>query len=238
MNVSSNVPEEFSSGPARKSYGGGINIAFIGNSIQLPEANLELARRVLGDVDVFRVSSLAELEAHDEEEPAPARLLVVAECRAEDLVRRYDAYRIYASIGQVVLAYDQPSMARYVLDSPIGDLVSYLPMRCPTDAWTSFIRLYCFGQSVVPKELLGKPEPDPEAKARVSDATLCSGLTRREYEVVSLVADGLKNREISDRLRLSEHTVKLHLHNTFRKIGVSNRAGAAAWFLANAHNRA
>jgi DNA-binding CsgD family transcriptional regulator len=49
-------------------------------------------------------------------------------------------------------------------------------------------------------------------------------LTRREEEIVSLVADGLKNREIAEHLKLSEHTVKNHLFRVFERLGISSRA--------------
>ena len=49
-------------------------------------------------------------------------------------------------------------------------------------------------------------------------------LSNREQDVVRLVAEGLTNREIADRLKLSEHTVKNHLFNIFDKLGISNRA--------------
>ena len=49
-------------------------------------------------------------------------------------------------------------------------------------------------------------------------------LSNREQDVVRLVAEGLTNREIAGRLKLSEHTVKNHLFNIFDKLGISNRA--------------
>jgi DNA-binding NarL/FixJ family response regulator len=48
-------------------------------------------------------------------------------------------------------------------------------------------------------------------------------LSKREQEIVPLVAEGLTNREISDRLGLSEHTVKNHLFRIYEKIGISSR---------------
>jgi DNA-binding NarL/FixJ family response regulator len=48
-------------------------------------------------------------------------------------------------------------------------------------------------------------------------------LTRREIEVVRLLAAGLRNREIARRLLISEGTVKIHLHNVFSKLGLDNR---------------
>jgi len=54
-------------------------------------------------------------------------------------------------------------------------------------------------------------------------------LTRREVEVVRLVAAGLPNREIADRLFISEKTVARHLTNVFTKLDVESRTQAAAW---------
>jgi predicted ATPase/DNA-binding CsgD family transcriptional regulator len=54
-------------------------------------------------------------------------------------------------------------------------------------------------------------------------------LTLRELDVLKLVAQGLSNPEIAQRLILSEHTVHRHLANLLRKLNLSSRAAAAAW---------
>jgi ATP/maltotriose-dependent transcriptional regulator MalT len=56
--------------------------------------------------------------------------------------------------------------------------------------------------------------------------TPIEGLTTREHEVLTLVADGLHNREIAGRLGVSEHTVKFHLGAVFGKLGASTRTEA------------
>ena len=53
-------------------------------------------------------------------------------------------------------------------------------------------------------------------------------LTGRELEVLSLVADGLSNAMVAQRLVISEHTVHRHIANIFVKLGVSTRAAAVA----------
>jgi DNA-binding CsgD family transcriptional regulator len=55
------------------------------------------------------------------------------------------------------------------------------------------------------------------------------GLTRREAEVLRLVAGGRTNREIAAALVISEHTVARHLQNIFAKLGVSSRSAATAF---------
>lgn len=53
-------------------------------------------------------------------------------------------------------------------------------------------------------------------------------LTAREAEVLALVADGLSNQQISQRLFLSQATVKSHLVHIFTKLGVDSRTSAVA----------
>jgi DNA-binding CsgD family transcriptional regulator len=55
------------------------------------------------------------------------------------------------------------------------------------------------------------------------------GLTGREYEVAQLVQAGLSNRDIADRLFLSERTIESHVSNALRKLGFASRAQIAAW---------
>ena len=49
-------------------------------------------------------------------------------------------------------------------------------------------------------------------------------LTPRELEIVRLAAQGLRNREIAERLSITEGTVKIHLHNIYEKLGVTGRS--------------
>jgi two-component system, NarL family, response regulator DevR len=54
-----------------------------------------------------------------------------------------------------------------------------------------------------------------------------SDLTRRERQVIGLLAHGLTNREIGARMYVSESTAKFHVHNVMRKLGVRRRAEVA-----------
>ena len=72
---------------------------------------------------------------------------------------------------------------------------------------------------------------DPEAMTRVATAASspepgddrAASLTAREREVVRMIASGLRNRDIGERLSISENTVKVHLHNIYEKLGVEGR---------------
>lgn len=69
--------------------------------------------------------------------------------------------------------------------------------------------------------LTSMPAPQPERPA----------LTRRELEVLQLVADGISNKEIATSLFITEGTVKNHIHNALEKLQLENRTQAAAYIV-------
>ena len=66
-----------------------------------------------------------------------------------------------------------------------------------------------------------------------ADESLLPDLTERERAILEAVATGKTTAVISRELWVSEHTVKFHLTNIYRKLGVSNRAGAVRYALQN-----
>jgi two-component system NarL family response regulator len=65
--------------------------------------------------------------------------------------------------------------------------------------------------------------------APTASAADTAGLTDREVTLVRAMSRGLSNKEISQELWISQHTVKFHLSNIYRKLDVSNRTGAVRW---------
>jgi two-component system nitrate/nitrite response regulator NarL len=70
-----------------------------------------------------------------------------------------------------------------------------------------------------------------EARVAATEEPETPSLTRRELEVLRLVAEGLSNKEIASKLFITEGTVKNHVHNALEKLQLENRAQAAAYIV-------
>jgi len=75
--------------------------------------------------------------------------------------------------------------------------------------------------------------PPPLAPASPGRERERSPLSQREREIVALVAQGFKNKEMAEKMFISEQTVKNHLHNIFDKLGVSDRLELALYAIHN-----
>lgn len=90
--------------------------------------------------------------------------------------------------------------------------------------------------TVVNGETYIEPSLTPEMKDRLKRRKRNSSnelLTKREVDVLKLIAEGLFNKEIAFRLNISEKTVKNHVSNIFKKISVSDRTQAAVYAIKN-----
>src|SRR5437764_280033 len=79
------------------------------------------------------------------------------------------------------------------------------------------------------RRLAKKSGPVNGSSSRMGVRDQAAALSQREREIVILVAQGFKNKEMAERMFISEQTVKNHLHNIFDKIGVSDRLELALY---------
>lgn len=72
------------------------------------------------------------------------------------------------------------------------------------------------------------------AQAESADSTTLNELTPKEWKVLGLLASGSRNKEIANRLAVSENTVKTHLYTIYRKINVDCRLAATLYYFQHA----
>jgi DNA-binding NarL/FixJ family response regulator len=78
---------------------------------------------------------------------------------------------------------------------------------------------------LVVREIFAAEDPAPAGR----DGEGTHGLTRRELEILRLVAEGHSNAQLARMLWVTEQTVKFHLSNIYRKLDVANRTEASRW---------
>ncbi|QRM57732.1 response regulator transcription factor [Sinorhizobium sp. BG8] len=145
------------------------------------------------------------------------------------------------ALTAVIEPHDQ-SLATIPVDILASPLVrSVLPMNLRLDVWLSVIRLMLCGGEYFPPGMILHAKKNghntdsmfarrPAPVSATAGATPVAHLTTRELQILEMVSRGLQNKLIAAEFRLSEHTVKIHLHNIIRKLGAHNRTEAAARF--------
>jgi DNA-binding CsgD family transcriptional regulator len=89
------------------------------------------------------------------------------------------------------------------------------------------IEVTAVGKGRTQLHLWREPLPEPVQLGTEPQGAPADGLTQREREVALLVADGLRSREVAERLGIASQTVKSHLKTIFDKLGVRNRVELA-----------
>lgn len=154
-------------------------------------------------------------------------------CSALQASGRYAAALAAVTAGEPARAADEARRAVEgwsTLDAPYetarSRAVLGLALRLLGDEQSAVIELERACASLTE---LGAATDRREVAALVSGDERPGGLTTREIEVLRLVATGLGNTQIAERLTLSEKTVARHLSNIFTKLDVSSRTAAAAY---------
>lgn len=214
---------------------------FLGNPLAFSDTIVKLADAELSCLGFTRAASLRELLFIDDEKAHSVGILVVDEALLDELVDLMAQLRAKFVHAHIALAYRTDSTARELIGilkaNPSFGQVGLLPMQLQLDSWLSVLRLLVCGENYVPADLL-TPAAPALIEADVIDLDNVEApapqdihLTDRELEVLRSAAEGKQNKIIADELKLSQHTVKLHMHHVMAKLGLHNRTEAAVWYL-------
>jgi len=123
----------------------------------------------------------------------------------------------------LVSANEDPQIVRRALDHGAA---GYIPKSAGLDEMRSAIRAVLACEQWLPLALRGAVSRAPSAPGDADLAAKLASLTPQQFRVLTLVAEGLLNKQIADRLDVQERTVKAHLSAIFDKLGARNRTQA------------
>lgn len=126
----------------------------------------------------------------------------------------------------VVLLTDTP-VALGAAEALRAGVRAVLPRHSSAEQLLAAVQAAAVGLAVLPATELGAFLP-PVTPSALATQPLIEPLTRREREVLQMLAAGLGNKEIAARLTISEHTVKFHVAAILGKLGASTRTEAVA----------
>ena len=167
------------------------------------------------------VSGLAQL-VHRLEDERPA--LVVLALASPDLVRTLDQLRQFPSQPAVVLLSSDPRAA-WTVQARRAGIRAVLGSDATAEELLAAIAAVRAGLVAFHPDVL-KSSAAAHSAEPGGDATT---LTSREVEILGLMAEGMSNRAIADRLGISSHTAKFHVASILAKLGAGSRTEAVTF---------
>jgi len=214
-----------------------VNSVFVGDELSFSSAAMTLVEAELTCISSIRMPTIEDLLSMKQMRSDALRMVIVDELALENLTDSLPKLRAAFPATCLALAYRRPEIARKLLNElqlnrSWGE-IGFLPMNTNLDCWLSIVRLLASGECYVAAELFAYSpslttlaQPDGDTHLNADDVHL----TEREMQVLESAAAGKQNKIIADDLKLSQHTVKLHMHHIIAKLGVHNRTEAANWF--------
>lgn len=123
----------------------------------------------------------------------------------------------------MVSAHDDPATIRRALSH---GAMGFIPKRAGLEELQTALRTVLDCGDWLPDALRPAIQSAPQDPADADLARRLGALTPQQFRVLSLVAEGLLNKQIADQLGIQERTVKAHLSVIFEKLGVRNRTQA------------
>jgi len=143
-----------------------------------------------------------------------------------ELIRRIKSQ--YPDIEAITLTvFDDEQFAKQAIKA---GAIGYVIKDAAKEELVKAVRAAAKGESLISTSVARKlieEISEPAGKRKKEEEH--EGLSQRELDVIKLMARGYNNRQIADILFISEHTVKVHIRNIFRKIGVTDRTNAVLW---------
>jgi DNA-binding NarL/FixJ family response regulator len=185
----------------------------------------QAAANAVADLSVHEADSLDAVLATLEAQPDIDLVLLDLHMPGNHGLAGLAAVRAqYPGVAVVVVsANDDPRVIRRALDHGAA---GYLPKSAGLEELRDAIRSVLACEQWLPASLRGAVQRAQSAPHDSALAARLASLSPQQFRVLALVAEGLLNKQIADRLDVQERTVKAHLSAIFDRLGVRNRTQA------------
>lgn len=147
-----------------------------------------------------------------------------------ETLRRFKDLGIKSKVIMLTINEDR----QYILETLKIGAEGYILKDSDADSLIRGIRQVAMGQKYIQPSVKELVDISPDSDSCHNDGLQkINSLTKREYEVLTLVADGLNNKDVANRLYISEKTVKNHVSNIFKKLELNDRVQATIFSYKN-----
>lgn len=185
----------------------------------------QAAADAVADTQIFETDSLDGVLAVLDREPGIDLVLLDLHMPGNHGLAGLAAIRAqYPGVAVVVVsANDDPRVVRRALDHGAA---GFLPKSAGLDELREAIRAVLACEQWLPMSLKASVARTHSSSADAELAARLASLSPQQFRVLTLVAEGLLNKQIADRLDVQERTVKAHLSAIFERLAVRNRTQA------------
>jgi DNA-binding NarL/FixJ family response regulator len=197
---------------------------------EVVRAGIRSILKGFGDVEIIAEASSGAEAVTQVEEMEPDVVLLdmrLPDISGQEVCRRITAAGCEARV-LFLTSYLEESAA---LEGIEAGAAGFLLKQIGREALHQAIRDVHEGRSVIPQEVAEALAVAVRSRSRQHEASSkIRSLSTQEHRIAALVAEGLLNKEIADRMGLSEKTVRNYLGHIFVKLGMNRRAQVASFF--------
>jgi len=150
----------------------------------------------------------------------------------QDMIIELKRYNTPKKSNDHVVLFNVPASQEFHKNLILKGVQGFFYEQDSLENFTKGIQAVLSGKLWFSREVMSRYIFDETGNDQPSKNTV-EKLTQRQVEILSMIAIGATNEEISKKLYISPHTVKNHLHNIFKKTNVSNRIQASLWAAVN-----
>ena len=219
--------DEIAAQPKAEAWAGGKPRVFVASENRLLREALSRMLAKGGNIEVAGVHRVGPLRTEDLLEEAADILLLTSRGSVNEDLSAIRKVRASAPKVQILLIGVSGEATEFLQCVRAG-VRGYLPKSASAEDVVEGVRAVQAGEAVCPGTLCAllfqyfEREATSFPSASVHQRM---GLTRREQQLIPLIAEGLTNKEIANRFCLSEQTVKNHLYRMKHKVGAEDRLG-------------